>query len=312
MSHFLRFAGASALLGCLLLGPAAAQTTAPALLDASFTAHMANDFRKAGELAEQAFALPGARIGAGSYYNAACSWARAGEVDRAFRDLGRAADAGWENLTQLETDTDLASLHADRRWPRLLKKVQATLARVEATQNIPLKRELAAIHESDQGPRRAVGPMQQRYKNGGPQLDSLYQQMKLHDTQNEARVKAIIAQYGWPGKSLVGAAGSSTAFLVLQHSNLATIQEYLPLIRQAAAKGELPKSDLALMEDRVLIFQQKPQVYGSQVHFNAAAGQMEFYPIADEAHVDERRATMGLGTLADYGKTFNITYVPVK
>ena len=37
-----------------------AQATASALLEASFEAHMANDFRKAGELAEQAFALPGA------------------------------------------------------------------------------------------------------------------------------------------------------------------------------------------------------------------------------------------------------------
>jgi hypothetical protein len=312
MSRFLRFAGASALFSCLLLGPAAAQTTAPALLNASFTAHMANDFRKAGQLAEQAFALPGAQVGASSYYNAACSWARAGEPDNAFRNLNRAADAGWENLTQLTTDTDLASLHTDKRWPRLLKKVEATIARVERTQNVPLKRELAAIHESDQGPRRAMGPMQQRYKHGGPQLDSLYQQMRLHDTQNEARVKAIIAQYGWPGTSLVGRAGSSTAFLVLQHSNLATIQEYLPLIREAAAKGELPKSDLALMEDRVLIFQQKPQVYGSQVRSNATTGKMEFFPIADEAHVDERRASMGLGTLADYGKMFDINYVPVK
>ncbi|MGI4761079.1 MAG: DUF6624 domain-containing protein [Janthinobacterium lividum] len=299
------------LIGLLAGTRSLAQTTASSLLSASFTAHMANNFRQAGELAEQAFALPGAPAGAGSYYNAACSWARAGEPENAFRNLNRAAEAGWENLTQLTTDTDLTSLHADKRWPWLLKKVKATLARAEATQNIPLKRELAAIHESDQGPRRVMGPMQQRYKNGGPQLDSLYQQMKLHDTQNEARVKAIIAQYGWPGPSLVGRAGSSTAFLVLQHSSLATIQAYLPLIRQAAAKGELGKSELALMEDRVLIFQNKPQVYGSQVRSNAA-GKMEFYPIEDEAHVDERRATMDLEPLAEYAKLFNFDYVPVK
>ena len=289
-----------------------AQATASALLEASFEAHMANDFRKAGELAEQAFALPGAPVGAGSYFNAACSWARAGEATNAFRNLNRAADAGWDNLDQLKTDTDLASLHADKRWPRLLQKNEAAVARAEAKQNVPLKRELAAIHESDQGPRRVMGPMQQRYQNGGPQLDSLYQQMKLHDAQNEARVKAIIAQYGWPGPSLVGRAGSSTAFLVLQHSNLATIQEYLPLIRQAAAKGELSQGELALMEDRVLIFQNKPQVYGSQVRSNATTGKMEFFPIADEAHVDERRASMGLGLLADYAKRFNFEYVPVK
>lgn len=296
----------------LLSSPSSfAQSTAPALLSASFQAHMANNFRQAGELAEQAFALPGAKPSAGELYNAACSWARAGELNNAFRNLNRAADSGWENLPQLTTDTDLTSLHADKRWPRLLKKVGATVARVERTQNIPLKRELEAMHESDQGPRRAMGPLQQRYKNGGPQLDSLYQQMKLHDTQNEARVKAIIAQYGWPGPSLVGRAGSSTVFLVLQHSNLATIQEYLPLIRQATAKGELGKGELALMEDRVLIFQDKPQVYGSQVRSNAA-GQMEFFPIADEAHVDERRATMDLGPLAEYAKLFNFTYTPVK
>jgi hypothetical protein len=311
MSNFLRSIGAAALLSCLLLGPAAAQT-APALLSASFTAHMANNFRQAGELAEQAFALPGAPVSAGAFYNAACSWARAGETNNAFRNLERATAAGWDNLTQLKTDEDLASLHPDKRWPRLLRKAEAAVARAEATQNVALKRELAAIHESDQGPRRVMGPMQQRYPAGAPQLDSLYQQMKLHDTQNEARVKAIIAQYGWPGASLVGRAGSSTAFLVLQHSNLATIQEYLPLIRQATAKGELGKGELALMEDRVLIFQNKPQVYGSQVRSNATTGKMEFFPIEDEAHVDERRAAMELGPLAEYAQRFGFTYSPAK
>jgi hypothetical protein len=311
MSNFLRFAGAGALVSCLLLGPAAAQT-APALKSAAFSAHMATNFRQAGELYEQAFAQPGASASAGEFYNAACSWARAGEATHAFRNLERATAAGWDNLPQLRTDDDLASLRADKRWPRLLQKVEAAVARVEATQNIPLKRELQAMHESDQGPRRVMGPMQQRYPAGAPQLDSLYREMKLHDIQNEARVKAIIAQYGWPGASLVGRAGSTTAFLVLQHSNLATIQEYLPLIRQATAKGELAKGELALMEDRVLIFQRKQQTYGSQVRSNAATGKMEFYPIEDEAHVDERRATMGLSPLAEYAKLFNFTYLPTK
>ncbi|MDO7885792.1 DUF6624 domain-containing protein [Hymenobacter cheonanensis] len=300
------------LLSLLASASGFAQATAPALVNAAFNAHMANNFRQAGQLYEQAFALPGAPPSAGQLYNSACSWALAGEPTKAFRNLNRATEAGWDNLTQLKTDPDLASLRPDKRWPQLLKKAEAAVARVEATQNIPLKRELQAMHESDQGPRRVLGPLQQRYPAGAPQLDSLYQQMKLHDTQNEARVKAIIAQYGWPGASLVGRAGSSTAFLVLQHSNLATIQEYLPLIRQAAAKGELGKGELALMEDRVLIFQNKPQVYGSQVRSNAATGKMEFYPIQDEAHVDERRATMELGPLADYARMFNFTYVPAK
>lgn len=66
------------------------------------------------------------------------------------------------------------------------------------------------------------------------------------------------------------------------------------------------------MEDRVLVFQDQPQVYGSQVRTNAATGKAEFFPIQDEARVDERRATMDLEPLAIYAKSFGIDYPPVK
>ena len=289
-----------------------AQLTAPALKDASFAAHMAGNYRQAGELMEKAFKVPGTAASPGGFFNAACSWALAGEPTKAFRNLDRAAKAGWDNLTQLKTDADLVSLHADKRWLPLLRRIEATVAQMETTQNVPLKRELEAMRESDQGSRRAAGPLQQRYGARSPQMDSLAQQMKLHDDQNIARVKAIVAQYGWPGTSLVGRDGSTTAFLVIQHADLETIQRYLPLIRQATAKGELDKQSLALMEDRVLIYQDKPQVYGTQVRTNATTGKADFYPIQDEAHVDERRASMGLGPLADYAKVFGFTYGSVK
>ena len=120
----------------------------------------------------------------------------------------------------------------------------------------------------------------------------------------------MIDKYGWPGNSLVGRSGSLTAFLVIQHSNLATMQKYLPLMRQAAAKGELAKQNLALVEDRVLTFQDKPQLYGSQYRYNETTGQPEFFPIADEAHVDERRASMGLEPLAVYASGFGLKYKP--
>lgn len=83
-------------------------------------------------------------------------------------------------------------------------------------------------------------------------------------------------------------------------------------MRKAAAAGELDKSALALLEDRVLTNQSKPQLYGSQLHNNPLTGKLEFFPIADEAHVDERRASMGLGPLADYAKGFGLDYVPAK
>ncbi|RZK51420.1 MAG: hypothetical protein EOO59_15065, partial [Hymenobacter sp.] len=112
---------------------------------------------------------------------------------------------------------------------------------------------MEAIYESDRGPRRAIGPVQQRYGVKSPQFDSLFHVMQAQDARKQARVEAIIAQYDWPGASLVGRTGCLAAFLVVQHSDLAAMQNYLPAIRQEAAKGGLAKANLAAMEDRVLV-----------------------------------------------------------
>jgi hypothetical protein len=83
-------------------------------------------------------------------------------------------------------------------------------------------------------------------------------------------------------------------------------------MREAAAKGELAKANLALLEDRVLVRQGKSQIYGSQLRNNPDTKKMEFYPIEDEAHVDERRSTVGLGPLTEYAKLFGLDYTPKK
>jgi hypothetical protein len=62
----------------------------------------------------------------------------------------------------------------------------------------------------------------------------------------------------------------------------------------------------------VLMGQGKPQVYGSQLTANANTKKYEFYTIEDEAHVDERRAAMGLEPMADYAKRFGLNYQPQK
>jgi len=174
-----------------------------------------------------------------------------------------------------------------------------------------LKRELAEIAKADQAVRRQVGAVYHKYGPNSPQLDSLNQQIRRVDARNLRRLTPLIDQYGWPGASLVGRPGSLAAFLVIQHSDLATMQKYLPLMRAAASKGELAKQNLALVEDRVLTFQDKPQLYGSQYRYSATTGKPEFFPIADEAHVDERRASMGLEPLAEYAKGFGLDYKPI-
>lgn len=57
----------------------------------------------------------------GEAYNAACSYARAGDTGQAIAWLRRALDAGLDDLDQLRTDPNLASVRADPEFTRLLE-----------------------------------------------------------------------------------------------------------------------------------------------------------------------------------------------
>lgn len=132
------------------------------------------------------------------------------------------------------------------------------------------------------------------------------------DSINLVKVEDIFARHGYPGKSKVGKQLSSAAFLVIQHADLAHQEKHFPLLEQAANAGELDKSSLALLIDRIRMRKGEKQLYGSQVTDPDGDGKWDFHPIEDEANVDKRRAEMGLGPLAEYARHFGIEYKPVK
>lgn len=133
----------------------------------------------------------------------------------------------------------------------------------------------------------------------GQEQSQLIGLMLRTDSSNIKRIGTVIQQYGYPGKSLVGPPSNEAAFYVIQHSN--RISQYLPLIKQAADRGELPFRLYAMMLDRELMQHNKEQVYGTQgFNFggtNSKTGKSEqhsiIWPIQDPAHVNERRKKAG-------------------
>ena len=126
--------------------------------------------------------------------------------------------------------------------------------------------------------------------------------MQAIDDSNTKRMRAIVRQHGWPGPELVGKDGTEAAFLLVQHSNLAFQKEMLPLVQNAYRSGKLSGQSYALLLDRVLVGEGKPQVYGTQAkrieEWKGKEPVLE--PIEDEANVDKRRAEVGLSPLAEY------------
>ena len=74
----------------------------------------------------------------------------------------------------------------------------------------------------------------------------------------------------------------------------------LPEFERLGRSGELPLADLALLADRILVHRGQPQRYGSQ--FDIVNGRLVPAPVADLAALDERRASVGLPTMAEYIK----------
>src|SRR4030095_16431980 len=66
----------------------------------------------------------------------------------------------------------------------------------------------------------------------------------------------------------------------------------LPAIEQAHARGDLKGEAVAMLVDRVQVHEGSPQTYGTQISLHD--GRWVLDPIADSAHVDERRARMGV------------------
>jgi hypothetical protein len=131
--------------------------------------------------------------------------------------------------------------------------------------------------------------------------------MHYIDSCNLVQIEKLVAFYGWPGKSFVGTTGNRAAFIVIQHAELISQEKYFPMIKQSVEMGESNATDMAMLQDRILMREGKKQIYGSQVILNKTGGQ-EFYQIEDEPHVNIRRKKVGLQPIEEYAKYFGIDY----
>ena len=228
---------------------------------------------------------------AARYYDAACCSALVGKPDAAFSSLSKAIELGLSsfNLDYVYVDADLSSLHTDVRWPYVVESL--TVALSKHFTNPRLRNELLARQEVDSNVRRRFAL----------DLSSLITQKELVavDVANIAWLKQVIEKNGWPTKTMVGQDGAFAAYLLVQHADLDLNFQRACLVLMKAAErgGEADALHVAYVEDRIAVAEKRPQRYGTQFMNDETP-----FPIEDPAHVDERRASVGLGTLADYRK----------
>jgi hypothetical protein len=170
--------------------------------------------------------------------------------------------------------------------------------------NEDLRRELLAMREEDMRVRDEVVKNASAYADYDPRMEAVHQ-------RNAERLKAIIAEHGWPGRSLVGEDGMIAAWFIAQHAigDPALQRRVLELLKEAHSKGEVSARSVAFLEDRICGFEGRPQIYGTQFEPDER-GMYRPSAIADPEHVNERRLAIGMNTIEERTLEINADQQP--
>jgi hypothetical protein len=150
--------------------------------------------------------------------------------------------------------------------------------------NDALRTELLECAGRDQAARKSSG--------AGHDMREWAATVEPVDRANVARLREIVAEYGWPGHELVGEAAAHAAWLLVQHAPPDFQEDCLPLLEDAVARGDADARDLAYLMDRVLMHRGQPQLYGTQ--YLVTDGIPSLSTVHEPAGLDERRAALGL------------------
>ena len=156
-----------------------------------------------------------------------------------------------------------------------------------------LRRELLALAAEDARVRAELAA-------DGTLFDGYHPRMEAVHRRNADRLRALVAAHGWPLRSRVGDDGAEAAWLVVQHAigEPPLLRESLAHLRDAAARGEAPAWQAAMLEDRIAVLEGRPQRYGTQLEHDAD-GWPRPCTTEDPDGLDERRRAVGLEPMAE-------------
>jgi len=160
--------------------------------------------------------------------------------------------------------------------------------------NEKLRKELLSMREKD------ISTRQRLVDHGELEHDSYHPEMRKVHEENNSRIKEIINENGWPLASVVGEDGAEATWLIVQHAILEPEfqKACVGLIEQSVEKGEANSWHLVYLQDRVLVQEGKPQIFGTQHVANN--GKMEPLPIADIQKANLKREKLGLWSLEEH------------
>ena len=267
------------------------------------------EFLKAARIYQHIFETYEDRSTNNNYYSAASAWVLADNFDSAFICLdyiaGKHFDA-FDSYGMLVNEFSLLPLHGESQWDSLVKKVIENYKYAHDNLDKGLIGHLTTIYHDDQGDRKVMGAYIEGYGEDSPQMDEIVRNMASNDSVNQIKIRAFLKEHGWLGENIIGFYGSQAIYLTLMHADTSMRIEFLPVVRQAQADGNLRLRHLANYEDVLALDRGLLQIYGTELI--KSIDTIYVAPLMDPEHVNERRMKIGLNSMEKYLGSYELKW----
>lgn len=243
-------------------------------------------------------------------YKYSCALSINRQIDSCFKYLYLAVK--MDTTINSLIDPDLLTVREDKQWQNyenyVISLINAKFR--NPYDDIEYARELWRLRAMDQAFFTEVGIAARKTGFKSSVVEALWKAKFIIQKYNQKDLEKLLDKKGWPRIKDVGREAAMGAYLVIQHSNSELQRKFLPDVKKVCEADELGWERYALMYDRALFNDNKPQKYGTHTMYNEKTGKEELYPLENEKKVNEWRREIGLQPLEEYLKQFNIQYLP--
>jgi hypothetical protein len=188
----------------------------------------------------------------------------------------------WELARVIASEKAVVATDWPQQGPRTVTKDIAAL-----------QAQLKRMYDQDQAVRLAEPLSDLRMNQTNEQINQI-------DKRNYPQLLRIYQKYGLPRISVVGSDAAGEFWLLVQHqdSHLDFQKQVLQDMKGAVEQGEASKANYAYLYDRVMVNEQKPQHWGTQI--SCKNGKPVLDPVDDPSDLEKRRQELQLMPLDKY------------
>lgn len=236
--------------------------------------------------------------------------ALSGDVDFSFKCLTLLVESQKSVLPVefLTNKAEFSNLKNDERWNNLVK-ILSENANNEINTSLALL--LQSLADEDQKWRNLlVSIRNNEHINDTITKEFVSAKIQFTDSLNYYQLKDIADSVGYPNYDIAGTDGEFNFWLLVQHQDKhPEFQDsILTLMKKEVENGKAYSKNYAYLLDRVKINSGQLQVYGTQMKLNNEKTSYEPMPVIEPEKLNERRESMGLGSIEKYIEQMNSEY----